>query len=259
MDQLFLTLYKWTNPVFYGIRSNIRFKRNGVRFPYERKEGMYKGANAQKEERYRQKYSLDDIYRAYSVLDYRLNLYQIELMEIALGERKLPKDIRAADVGSKNFYYAAGLERFFETRGNLVSLDGIEVDAYRVYDDFHSRFDHAQNYIKGLGHVHFHPMDVLDYRKKANVITMFLPFVYEEPLLYWGLPIGLYQPENIMRHAYSLLEEGGVWVISNQGKEEKKRQQELLEKLGIAYEDKGMFASSFYAYEIPHYVTIVKK
>jgi len=213
----------------------------------------------EKEELLRKMYDLTPWYNSFSQLDYRLLLYRVELMEKALEDKRLIKDVYAIDVGSTNFYYAAALHQFYQKHSNLHQLEGIEVDAYRVYDTFHSRIDYAKAYMKGLKCVGYLPMDFLDYEKKANVITMFLPFVFEEPLLIWGLPISKYQPLAYMKHAYDCLEKGGVWIITNQGKEEQEKQHELLNELKISYEDKGVFFSEFYTYKTPHYLTVIQK
>lgn len=251
-------MINYTNSFFFWLRSRLKIHRGEVKLRFEKKVFITENV-IKKEEMLRKIYGLTPWYQSFSQTDYRLLLYRIELLEKALEEKKLPNVIRAADVGSTNFYYAASLHQFYQKHSKLQRLEGIEVDAYRVYDNFHSRIDYAKAYIKGLDCVNYLPMDFINYTNKVNIITMFLPFVFEEPLLKWGLPLSKYQPLAYMKHAYECLERGGIWIITNQGKEEQEKQHELLDALKISYEDKGVFLSDFYTYKIPHFLTVIKK
>jgi hypothetical protein len=62
-----------------------------------------------------------------------------------------------------------------------------------------------------------------------------------------------------MKHAFELLEDNGVWMITNQGKEEQKKQHEILNDLNIPFQNLGSFYSSFYQYKTEHFLTVVKK
>jgi hypothetical protein len=251
-------MLKYINPFFFWMRCVLKIKSGEVKLRFEEKV-FSADEQVKKEEKLRNTYELGKWYQTFGQIDYQLLLYRLELMEKAIGEDALPNLVHAVDVGSTNFYYAAALHQYYQKKSKLEKLEGLEVDAYRVYDNFHSRFDYAKAYTKGLEKATYIPIDFLDYQEKMNVITMFLPFVFEEPLLIWGLPLKKYQPLSFMKHAYELLEEGGIWIVTNQGKEEQKKQHELLETLNILYEDKGEFRSCFYTYQIAHYVTIIKK
>jgi len=248
------------NSFFYRMRSILKFRRGGFILPFEEKEGMYDGDTASKEWLYREKYQLKNEFESFGKRDYSLLLYHLELLEFAIQSRvDIPKSVKSIDVGSKNFHYVASLRSFYRNNASLCTLKGIEVDAFRVYDDFHSRFDYAKTYIKDFPECEFLALDFLKYNEKANIITMFLPFVYKEPLLAWGLPVSMYVPEKMMMHAYSLLEEGGIWIITNQGMDEYEKQQEIFRNLNISYVGLGKFNSDFFNYPTPHYVSVVVK
>jgi hypothetical protein len=254
IEKIQLGFMKIANPLFYHIRSLLRFRRSGAAFPYEEKEG------SPREEVYRKRYSFEDAHRKFSRMDYTLSLYHLQLLErLWDGAGREVESIKALDVGSKNFYYAEAFYRFYREKGHVESLVGVEVDAYRVYDDFRSRHDYAMLYLSGLKDTTYRPMDILDYQNTHNVITTFLPFVFEEPLLYWGLPMGMYRPKEVMGHIHSLLEENGVWFITNQGKEEQERQHRILRELKIPFTDAGEFRSEFVDFPHPHYLTVARK
>lgn len=120
------------------------------------------------------------------------------------------------DVGAKNFYYAATLRHFFKPH----KLTGIELDAYKLYHDFHTRWSYAQFYIQDFPETDFVPGDFLKYRERADVITLFLPFVLKYPLVKWTLPGRFFVPQKIFDHAFAVLNPGGRLLMTNQGDEE---------------------------------------
>lgn len=120
------------------------------------------------------------------------------------------------DVGAKNFYYAATLWHFFKPQ----KLTGIELDAYKLYHDFHTRWSYARFYVRDLPEAEYVPGDFFNYQKRADVITLFLPFVLEYPLVKWTLPGRFFVPQKIFDHAFAVLNPGGCLLMTNQGDEE---------------------------------------
>ena len=68
---------------------------------------------------------------------------------------------------------------------------------------------------------------------KYDYITWFLPFISIKPLQYWGLPKKYFCPDELLSHAFSLLNDNGQMLIINQGEIEEKVQEDLLKKLGM--------------------------
>ena len=128
----------------------------------------------------------------------------------------LPQKARLVDIGSKNFYYARCLQMFFKPD----QLAGIELDAYKMYQNFHTRLSYAQHYILNLPQTQYLAMDFLDFRGSTDIITLFLPFVVEYPLVKWTLPLSRFTPQQIFNHTFSILTEGGYLIMTNQGEEE---------------------------------------
>lgn len=257
MNFLEISFLKVTNPLFYFFRKKLKGKEKEVKFKSINNTNRFTGETSHLENMLVTKYNFHSFVNTIPFESYQMNLYILHLLDNL--DIEFPETIRAIDVGSKNFEYAPSLFSFYKEKGVCEILSGIEIDAFRRYHDFTTRFDHANAYIKDLPHTNYLPIDFLHYNEKVNVITMFLPFVFKEPLLYWGLPLSTYHPEKIFRHAFSLLKDGGIWIITSQEEIEEEKCHEILEKLGISYIKVGRFDSPFYPYELKRYTTIVKK
>lgn len=196
----------------------------------------------------------------------------IDLLERNKKENSYTKDIlfkyidktsrtslRALDIGCKNWFYAKGEYEFFKSISDNVILDGVELDAYRLYSNFYSRYEVAKFYTKDLQGVNYIAGNLLDLEEKYDYITWFLPFVLIKPLMYWGLPKKYFCPEKLLEKAYSLLNDGGEMLIINQGEEEACAQKKLFDKLGVLYEELGEVKSEFFEYKNQRYGFLVKK
>lgn len=115
------------------------------------------------------------------------------------------------DVGSRNFYYARALQAAWQP----VRLTGIELDGYRLYENFHTRASHAAHYIRELPQAEFLVQDLLDYHRPADGVLLQYPFIVPEPLLHYGLPLSELKPRALLTHAARLLPAGGwLWMIN---------------------------------------------
>ena len=177
-----------------------------------------------------------------------------------LSQFMKPKErdsLRVLDIGSKNWAYVRGEYRFFRQFSPNLELDGVEIDAYRLYSNFYSRYEAAKFYIKGLEGVNYYPEDLLNIGGKYDYIVWLLPFVTPYPLKRWGLPERYFMPEKLLKHAYGLLER--EMFIVNQGEEESEIQRALLEKLKIPYEFLGTISSKALEFKNLRYGYIIKK
>lgn len=161
----------------------------------------------------------------------------------------LQESLKVLDIGSKNWAYVRGEYEFFRQYTSNLFLDGVEIDAYRLYSNFYSRYEAAQFYIKGLSGVNYYADDLLNMRGEYDYITWFLPFVTPYPLLKWGLPKKYFMPERLLIHAYQLLKK--EMLIINQGDEETQIQKSMLDKLAIPYEFLGEIKSSALEFQYP--------
>lgn len=176
----------------------------------------------------RDRYALADLRARSSAANYRKNLYLIDILERAAEGLDLPPreadSLQVADVGSQDFHYAFGLERWL-SRGNRphgapprgVELEGVEVDGHGIYPDFRSRRDYARAYAAQTSNSNV-TYRVADFARAPggpyDLITWFYPFVTAHHLLLWGLPLTLYRPEALVESAFAALRPGGRMVVA---------------------------------------------
>ena len=93
--------------------------------------------------------------------------------------------------------------------------------------------------------------------------TLFLPFVFKDPCLAWGLPGDFFQPEALLDHVVGLLKPGGVLLITNQGLAEAAEQRRLLRPLEAAGRlqliDRGAMPDAFLEYRYRRYGWFCRK
>ena len=132
------------------------------------------------------------------------------------------------DIGSKNWFYAKGEYSFFKRYSDKLYLDGVEIDAYRLYSNFYNRYEVAKFYIKDLENTSYIPDNLLNINKRYHYIICILPFVIIQPHRFWGLPDKYFYPKKLFEHAYSLLKPGGTMLIINQGQDEAEEQRNII-------------------------------
>lgn len=170
------------------------------------------------------------------------------------------------DVGAKNWSYVLALAAFLQKHtpdfAIPFELHGIELDPHRRYVDLRTRSQVASAYIKQLppdmrAHTHYHAGNILKWQQPARIISHFLPFVFKEPHLAWGLPLNTFKPEAILMHELSLLESPGLLLIVNQGETEAEAQQALLTaaatRYPIRFQSLGQLPARFIQYQYPRY------
>ena len=186
------------------------------------------------------------------------NLYTEELLNRFFSN--LDKNgVSLLDIGCKNWFYAKGEFNFLKKRYAKFTMDGVELDAYRLYSNFYSRYEVAKFYTKDLLNTKYIAGDLLDLDDKYDYIVWFLPFVFAEPLVYWGLPLRHFCPKKLLVHAYSLLNVGGQMLIVNQCEDEMEEQKKLLNELNIPFEYKGEVQSKYFEYRNKRYAFVVRK
>jgi hypothetical protein len=186
------------------------------------------------------------------------NLYTEDVLRQYLA--KMPRThAKILDVGCKNWFYAQGEYNFFKSFCNEIQLDGIELDAHRLYSNFYSRYEVAKYYIRSLNNTNYISGNLLDIKNNYDYIIWFLPFVLKEPHRYWGLPLKYFYPQKLLMHAYSLLNEGGQMLIINQGEVEAEAQVELFRECYINYISLGEITSTHFKYQNSRYGYLVNK
>jgi len=261
------TFKAFYNDIDFFFRQNIRPKRK-YKGKNEPKEDLFthftgekKQTAEEKEKFYLEKYKLHQLKENSTCRNYLENLAVIELLENFLCDKEEKKPLRVLDIGSKNWFYASGEWCFFKhnSQNGDVFLDGIEIDAFRLYSDFHTRYDYAHFYIKNLENTRYIAKDFLKHNEKYDFIIWFFPFVTKYPLLEWGLPLSKFKPSEMLRHAYESLNQGGKLLIVNQDENEYAIHENLINELNIPYEKKGDFQNSFLEFERKRYCTVIAR
>lgn len=179
-----------------------------------------------------------------------VNDYTFDILTQTLNPLKEER-LRVLDIGSKNWEYVRGEYKFFKQYCDELLLDGVEIDAYRLYSNFYSRYEYAKFYISDLKGTNYYPDDLLNIQGEYDYIVWFLPFVTKYPLKHWGLPENLFMPEKLLEHAYSLLKK--EMLIINQGEAEAQVQKNLLDASGIKYQELGILKSDALEYKNDRY------
>lgn len=185
--------------------------------------------------------------------------------------------VHVLDIGARNWSYVPALWKFIEKRAFSINplagivLEGIELDAYRIYTDGYSRLDYATFFCQQLieletiqqpNRLCFVPGDVMKDCPKAHydLVFCFLPFVFEEPLLDWGLPKHYFQPKAFLGRLLSLLNDTGTLILVNQGQEEFEEQRRLLHQVEQLVTDRyfsidpiGRLPNPFNTFKIDHW------
>ena len=254
------------NNLDFYIRQKMRFTRKGFCPEHESKGKLFDANKAkefaiQKEKEYLEKYNLHNLKNDSSKRNYLENLYIIELLEKYIDVNNSKNSIKILDIGSRNWFYATGQHNFFKYKNweKEIFLTGIELDAFRVYSSFYSRYDSAMYNIRNLENTRYIAGDFLEHFEKYDYMCCFFPFVIQEPLIHWGLPLKHFKPADIFEHAYKHLNNDGKMLILNQGEEEYLVQQTILKELGIVFEPRGEFESVFLEQEHKIFVLSIKK
>jgi SAM-dependent methyltransferase len=260
------------NSLDYALRQFFRWRRSGLNQHNESKAGLYAALpdnqRAQAETvatRLLQEYRLDLFYRRSAADNYCENLFYLNLLEEALQNSGvvLPADVSVADIGPSTWFYVqglyAGLKWWRFPAGRKVQLTGYEGDAYRVYADYYSRYDHALANLKGLENATYEPVAFQPHPAKFDLILMLFPFVFLEDHLKWGLPRSMFEPQVLLQAAWSSLKPSGYLVIVNQGEAEHKTQRKMLEMNNIQVSTSFCFETLLYQYDIPRYCIVVQR
>jgi hypothetical protein len=201
----------------------------------------------------------------HSVEETKENYFYLAMLDAALGQMHsdLPPTLKAADIGPSSWFYvhalASALTWYKSAAPRTFHLTGYEVDAYRLYSDFHTRKDHALGNMLGLANVEFVDRGFSRQPDTFDVITLFFPFVFEKDHLQWGLPGNMFNPALLMKAAWDSLHSNGLMVIVNQGVEEHRAEQILLQSLGIPVSAAFRMDSVLYSYPLDRYILTVQK
>jgi hypothetical protein len=267
MNKIFKIYKNFHNIIDFYIRNKLNFSRGKYIIENESKKDLFNEFELEKrkilikkELLFREKYELNDFYKNSPLFLYQYNLLIIELLEKYI-EKNEEKSLEILDIGSKNWEYLFG-EYYFFKNGNKekeLSIYGIELDAYRRYKNLYTRYDYAISFTEKLKKSKYIVGDFMEHNGSYDYILCFFPFIIPSPLIHWGLPLKFLRPMEMLKHAYSLLKEDGILLISNQYSKEYELQSDYLKQLEFNFEKKGEFISNFMDQKRKWFITIVRK
>lgn len=260
--------FHWRRPGGYAIRDQTKSNL------FDYLDGDARKRVETQADRLLRSYCLADLYAHSTRANYRENLYYLDLITTAFDRASvhLSNPLQVADIGVSHWFYAQALfaaltwyppgKRYHSSPkpGRAVALKGFEVDAYRVYRTFYSRYDHAMGHIKGLPEtVEFRAQPFIRQTGQFDLITLFFPFVFEVDHLGWGLLRQAFNPDQLLGDAWNSLKMGGTLLVVNQGDNEHQAEKEHFKKLGInpaaAYKHDS---SQLYRYAVDRYVLVAQ-
>ncbi len=253
------------NAIDFPLRQLIRLRRPGCRLPYEPKARLFPAEALPEAERLVRTYHLARWEESSGRTDFAASLFYAQMLERALREAgvTLPERVTALDAGCGDWFYVQPLYELLRyygtTRPRTVELDGVELDAYALYEGFHSRYDLALTYAAGCENARYHPIDIRRYTRSADLAFMLFPFLFPDDLRRWGLPKRFLRPTDYLRHVWGLVRPGGWLVIANLGDAERVEQHRLLSGAGLPTVWWGTHTSPLYRYEQPRTLTVLHK
>lgn len=198
-----------------------------------------------------QSYVLEDWSLLCDAIEYRENLYILDLLAQHLPQQSLTG--KGLDIGCRNFSHLPALSAFLPG-----AWDGVELDAYARYWSGHTRRACGEWIAQQRPHCHYIAGSLLDVHDRYDVIVWVLPFVLAEPLRRWGLPERYFQPAALLRHALGLLKPEGEMFIVNQGEFEADEQRRLLAEAGIPFNELGELHSVFSPFRNQRFGWLIK-
>lgn len=248
----------------FPLRRLVRWRRGGVAFAPEPKAGLFSGEAEAEAARLVATYGLGDWEARSNRHDFAVSLGYLQGLERAFREAgvQLPARVAALDAGPSDWFYVqvqhALLSRYGAARAREVALDGVELDAYRLYKNLRSRHDWAMSYIGDLAGVRYLAQDVRGYAQRVDLAFMLYPFLFAEDHNRWGLPRGYLRPQALLAHVSGLIRPGGYLVIANQGAAERETQHRLLADAGLPVIWWSRHDTPLFAFEPERYLTVVR-
>lgn len=256
------------NTISFGLSQRIKLQRGPATLTAGSKDGLFAEALIPEVDRLVNMYGLEPWRECSPRSDFATSLAYLGMLERALAASavSLPGHVRALDAGCGDWFYVQPLhgllERFglgSEQPGRSVRLDGVELDAYALYQGFRSRRDWAAGYMNGLEGARYIAGDVRGYREQVDLAFMLFPFLFSNPdMVQWGLPKRYLQPAALLRHVAGLVKPGGALLIANLGDEEQCEQHRLLAEAGLPLSWWDRYDSVLHRSDRPWFVTVVR-
>jgi hypothetical protein len=269
---IYFTFLDLRNRLDYSLRQRVHASSKPVHLPSETRldilsaypAGIRKLAGDEIK-RLRAAYHFDAVEAGFTERGLRENYFYLAMLDEAFrrSEAALPAGVTAADIGPSSWFYvqalAASLTHYGTDQPRAIHLTGFEVDAYRLYADFHTRRDHALSNMRGLAGVEYVDQGFNPAPSAYDVITSFFPFVFEKDHMEWGLPGRLFHPLDLLNASLVSLKPGGLLVIVNQGLKEHEEELRFLTEAGGSPTAAFKMEPLLFTYPLDRYIITVKK
>ncbi len=162
------------------------------------------------------------------------NYARLELLDRSLAAfaAAAPLNRVAHDVGCASFWYAAALHAAFRPS----ALTGFELEGFRRLRGTVNRAERALGYAQGLPQTEFVIADYGAVTRRAGLVTAFFPFVSEQPVLAWRLPLAVLGPQRLFARIRANLEADGEFWMVNHGERESALASALASAAGLVRE-----------------------
>jgi hypothetical protein len=259
MDRNFQeALHSARNNLFWELRSRLRWSRPGYR------ETGADELLLQREEAALESEFAFSTYKPYLSADtYRKNLWTLALLEKMLAKhlRSTYLPLEILEPGCQDFSRLPALRSFFRKRGVRPRFTGLELDAYPLLHDFHSRFDKAKYYLNCEKSAdRYEAADFFRWQESADMICCFYPFVSTNPALQWGLPARFGKPEPWIEAFLRNLRPECLLLVVHQGEWEEEDFDAARERLGgLRLLQRESFATDFYPLPYPACASVYRR
>lgn len=236
------SLHSKQNRIFWKLRNALQFKRGGYR-----EVGESKAADS--ENLLAEKYSLRSSSLSKEVWQKNLaTLWGLEQFPLPL------QPLTILEPGCQDFSRLPALRAFFPAS----QIMGVEVDAFPILHNLHSRWDKAHYYISLTNNARYFAQDFFAWNKPADLILSFYPFVSEHPTLAWGLPVDFADGKKWAEAYVKNLNPNGHLLVVHQGKWEEDIFDENRKGLPLAIVKRTVLDCPFYPLPHPAHATLYR-
>lgn len=222
MENLKWRVHSQFNQFFLHIRNQVKFKRKGYG-ERPQKKNLFDQEQSYLEDSYPL-----DVYKSFlNEYNYNKNLLTLHYLDLFFSDKinflLSKKNIRVLEPGCQDFSRLSAFRAFFKKNNIPYFIRGLELDAFPILSDLHSRWDKAQYYISlDQDQSVFMAEDFFKAKYTADLIFCFYPFVSGYPALRWGVPDSNGNCELWIKSFLNNLTHEGLLLVVHQGDAEEK-------------------------------------
>ncbi|GEM_PF-5856886 len=245
------------NRIFFNLRNKLQLSRKSYKPPYEQKNNLHL-------EDYKylfNKYNLTNLESKYSQSLFNIQLYHLQLLDKFINHFLTKQTcLHILDAGCDNWHYLPSLWFWAKSICDNIRIDGIELDAWKMYINGHTKVSFALGIISEYANVNYIHGNVLNYHQSPNFIFSSLPFIENTEAKHWHLPKKYFKPQQYLQHLWDILTPNGLLMVINVDEEEWLIQKNLFQKLNINLLIAGEpFVSNLCPYPSIRHISIAKK